>query len=224
MGLIRGSGGTVRRDYSAWPVIKRQALSLGAPTLSWMEYGIHNVHVVDKKSPLRPIVNQIRQSGTIPNSFNILVTMNCVQSATGSVLTRMYSYCHSNIQSHKRFKPLLVDKGEFIALRPVDESHELIDEDEYRRIVKKKFGDVASTFAKNIKDIRMGAMKGIAAAAKAQIALDTEAEAAALASASPPAPLSPAAATPVPPPTLAEDDDDVESIHLDRSPPSGDQL
>lgn len=116
----------MRRDYSAWPVIKRQALSLGAPTLSWMEYGIHNVHVVDKKSPLRPIVNQIRESGTIPNSFNILVTMNCVQSATGSVLTRMYSYCHSNIQSHKRFKPLLVDKGEFIALRPVDECHELI--------------------------------------------------------------------------------------------------
>ena len=71
---------------------------LGAPTLSWMEYGIHNVHVVDRKSPLRPIVNQLRETGRIPNSFNILVTMNCVQSATGSVLTRMYSYCNSNIR------------------------------------------------------------------------------------------------------------------------------
>jgi DNA-directed RNA polymerase specialized sigma54-like protein len=118
----------VRRDYSGWPVVKRQALALNASTLSWMEYGVHNVHVVDSKSPLRSVVNQIRATGTVPNSFNILVTINCVQSATGSVLTRMHSYCQPNIQFNKRFKPLLMDEGDHVVLRSVEESHELMDD------------------------------------------------------------------------------------------------
>jgi hypothetical protein len=210
----------VHRDYSAWPTIKRQALVLGAPTLSWMEYGIHNVHVVDKKSPLRPIVNQIRESGTIPNSFNILVTMNCVQSATGSVLTRMYSYCHSNIQLNKRFKPLLVDMGDFIALRPVAESHELIDEDEYRASKPKRrdstkqgFGDVTNMLVTSFK------VKNLVAAARKQVASEAQLDADTPAASSPPAPVSPApVTTPVAPATLAEDEDDIESISLDEPP------
>jgi hypothetical protein len=135
-------------DYSKWPVIKRQALLLNAPTLSWMEYGVHNVHVVDNKSPLRNIVNQIRESGTVPNSFNILVTINCVQSATGSVLTRMYSYCEPNIQFNKRFKPLLVDKGDYIALMSVEESQDLMED---TKSSSKRFAETATALMMGLK-------------------------------------------------------------------------